>query len=500
MNILLISPPAPRFIIPAAPLGLACLAGALPAHHVQGWDLEAWRWKTAPMTEANDTVAQACALLAQHRPAVVGISVLEDTLEWAVQLGLAAKAAGAVTVAGGLLPTMLPHCVPGVFDYHVRGHGEAPFAALLAWLTGDNPTAPLPPGVGTSVHEADIACPAPYAPSQRTIFDAANHPFHYYEARIVSSMGCVHRCAFCANALLSGRQWQPLPAADVIAQIVAAWADPHIQQIAFSDDQFLGFFPSDSLRALEILQAAERVTRSRPVRWVLQARCDRWLSALAEVPALGVVLSRMSQAFTAPAALHMPPVRGICVDMGVESFLDTRLTGLDKHISAGENIQALEAAYALDIDVGVYMLPFTYNVTLTELSREWTLYTRHVLRHTPTLPAFYAFFQELVPYEATPLYARIQQLGLLRGNAFAFRDPGAAIFYALSMAEIASNQYQSLPLADAVQRIDALLTLAGMLAQYPPARKLAHTITCPGNAFAAWYEALVALLPTMGMA
>ncbi len=491
-RVLLINPSANRFAIPTASLGLARIAAALPPRVlVQGMDLNVFKWifgldppSLLATVENYLLQAQAAGVL----PDLIGFAVYEETVAEATTLARLARRLGINTVAGGIHPTLFPDQMPLEFDFLIRGAGETPFAQLVAELGpadhcacgdlhqhlrhSDHQHAPiaglsLHPSGKDWLHLGDPALPPTPVPLPRSdIFNDFNLAFRYYSARVQSSQGCPFACAFCANAQFA-RVWQPRPVAAVLDEIDQVLRDPAISEITFADDQFLGFSPPDYQRAYQILHALERISRGRNLRINLQVRADQFSKALSACPELAPVIRAINRNFRDPSALismqlHGRPVQGFSLDIGVESFLDERLTRFAKGLTVAANRRAIRLARELGVDLGLYMILFTPEITLEQIEQEFEAYLREFIdTDVFAKAAFLNLFQELVPYQGTPIYQELQKSGQLVPNGpvhgFRFADPRVAAFYLLYLYHTQTGRL------DALQSRDELVGLIRQL-------------------------------------
>jgi radical SAM superfamily enzyme YgiQ (UPF0313 family) len=493
MRILLISPSSNRFYIPTAPLGISYLAAYLePSIQVMGLDLNVLKWiyelDENGIRLSLDRYLQKSGIY-QAKPDLIGITIYQETLPEAVMIAELAKQYQIRTVAGGIFPTLFPDQIPPVFDFLIRGAGEIPFQQLVTSLEhhripfGEPADFQIPglSALGSSgaakcsqprwIHfgaPAPLSLPSKVVP-RREIFEELNLGFSYYSARVLSSHGCPYHCSFCANSSFS-REWRPRPAAEVVAEITALVNQPKISEISFSDDQFFGFKPQDYERAFQILQAIAAISATKNLRVNLQARPDHFLKALDSQPGLAEVIKIINTNFTDPgdikisAKIHGRAVRGFSLDLGVESNLEDRLARFTKGLTAEENRKAIRKARELEVDLGVYMILFTPDLTWEQLRDEWAIYYQEVLASVPfSRAAFFNFFQEWVPYQGTPLYDRLKSEGCLvsQGNVagFRFTDPRVGLFYLLYNYQLQAGLFE-LEKADLLRKMDDLLRIS----------------------------------------
>jgi radical SAM superfamily enzyme YgiQ (UPF0313 family) len=457
IRVLLISPSSTRFYVPTAPLGLSTIAGALSDEvEVCGLDLNVLKWihglDSRGLLGTFEHYLKK-TVNAGVPPSIIGITVYQETLDEAIGIARIAKDYGIPTVAGGIYPTLFPEKITGDFRFIVRGEGTLPFCRLIDVLKEDSSSSTISycrsvPGLACYTQDG-WSHTEPYEPvgfekdhiPNRTIFNHLNMGFRYFSARIQSSKGCPYKCSFCANSEYSKRQWQAREVEEVLAEVVWILQDPNIHEISFADDQFLGCRPVDYCRALAILEGIRRLTKKRNVRINLQVRADQFLRALAEQPRLESVMCSINEDFQddnpeISTRIHGRPVRGFSLDIGLESNLQSRLNKMVKTTKVQDNLKSIEKARDLGLDLGVYMILFTPDLTLEELRKEWKIYRDSVLKSDLfSKAAFFSFFQELIPYQGTQAYRRVKEQGCLveEGNftGFHFQDMRTAAFYLL---------------------------------------------------------------------
>lgn len=506
-RVLLISPSSNRFYVPTAPLGLSLIAGALPPEvEVRGLDLNVYKWALGLDAQAAFAAIEQWFknnARAGMAPDVVGITVYQETLEEAVTYAKLARKYGATTVAGGIYPTLFPDDMPGVFDYLVRGDGVTAFPPLVdaifwkrhgreraedwqipgvflwdrqnnRWLPGEEAVA--------SAHNG------PLLPA-RGIFDELNQGFRYFSARVMSSRGCPYGCSFCVNSELTAREWLPRPVDEVMDEVLNTLINSNISELCFSDDQFFGFCADHYRRAHEILRQIEGITRVRNLRINLQVRADHWLRALECEPGLVETLQAINGNFQDPnpetsIKIHGRPVRGVSLDIGVESNLQQRLDKFAKGLTVETNLAAIRKARELGLDLGVYMILFTPDLSLEQLREEFAIYNREVLQtEVFSKAAFYGFFQELVPYKGTRIYRELQASGDLvekgQFTGFRFRDPRVTVFYILYLDELHRGLLDALATGEElVARIQELLEISALLGRLKTVEPVLEGVRC----------------------
>ena len=505
IRVLLISPSSTRFYVPTAPLGLSTIAGALPEEvEVSGLDLNVLKWVHGLDSQGLlGTIEHYLkkTVNAGMPPSIIGITVYQETLDEAIRIARIAGNYDIPTVAGGIYPTLFPEKIPGDFRFIVRGEGTLPFRRLIDVIKEESS------GLATSHYQSilGLACytqdgwspTEPYRPfgfekdliPNRMVFNMLNMGFRYFSARVQSSKGCPYTCSFCANSEYSKRQWLAREVEDVLTEVVWILQDPNIREISFADDQFLGCRPEDYNRALAILEGIRRLTAKRNIRINLQVRADQFLRALYELPELESVICSINEEFQdenpeISTGIHGRPVRGFSLDIGLESNLQSRLNKMTKTAQVQDNLKAIEKARDLGLDLGVYMILFTPDLTLEELFEEWKIYKELVLRSDVfSKAAFFNFFQELIPYQGTQAYRELKEQGYLvekeNFTGFRFHDMRTAAFYLLYQLKLYQGGFDAATsVCDILQRIDDLLEKSESIGGIPSNTAVLSELVC----------------------
>ena len=276
-RLLLVEPPFYRlygggYALVRLPLSLAYLAQA--ASENTHWDVAAYNADFAPHSEPFDIThltgeGFACfrrslrdldgevwrtvrGALAEHRPAVLGLSVKSSTLEAALSVARLAKASDPRTlvVAGGPHPSATggQMLLDPAVDVCVLGEGEATLVELLralergeplervrglvvrrgARVTGTPPRAPL----------ADLDAlgfPARHAPE--TLLGFADYPPQAF-AHLMATRGCPMNCLFCGSRDVWGRRTRFRSPEHVAAEVDHLRRSMGMSSFHFDDDTF----------------------------------------------------------------------------------------------------------------------------------------------------------------------------------------------------------------------------------------------------------------------
>jgi radical SAM superfamily enzyme YgiQ (UPF0313 family) len=232
MNVLLLSmPDSFEHMAPVAirmPNGaLASIAGNLDGHH---------RVAIADLILAQGQIGPTVArLVREHRPDVVGLSVMTFQRETALKIARLVRqlAPDVRIVAGGYDPSLAPEAYEACADIDVlvRGEGEVTLRELLrAWESGRDgrDIAGLSfRTAGRFVHTANrpVARLAtePLALPNRAARVLQGYTLLGRRVDVVeTSRGCTYDCSFCSIIEMRGRNFHPYPMDRVLADIADA--------------------------------------------------------------------------------------------------------------------------------------------------------------------------------------------------------------------------------------------------------------------------------------
>ncbi|MDO8603597.1 MAG: radical SAM protein [Candidatus Omnitrophota bacterium] len=210
--------------------------------------------------------------LRKLNPDIVGITVLMD--QYASSGHTAAKIAKSINreiivVMGGVYATVNPERAvkDNNIDFVVVGEGEYALRDLIGYVMKKNP---LPQkGVcysldGKIVNTGhadfikdldDIPLPAYHLINFKNYANSAHRksvdsPRKYPYARIMTSRGCPYGCSFCQVEVISGREFRPRSAKNVLDEIAWLKKEYGIKSLIFDDDNLF----TDRQRAKDIFQ------------------------------------------------------------------------------------------------------------------------------------------------------------------------------------------------------------------------------------------------------
>jgi radical SAM superfamily enzyme YgiQ (UPF0313 family) len=216
-------------------LGLTTLAAATP----EEWAVRIVDENVQPLT--FDTPVD-----------VVGVSFMTGLAPRAFEIAEEYRRRGAVTVAGGYHPTLMPDQTAEHFDVVVVGEGEDLWPRVLADVKA---------GRARRIYRSDSPPSlAGRALPRRDLMDAA--PGKYATTSAVQvGRGCAHRCRYCSVTAFHGGQYRARPAAEVIAELRQL-----PRNLMFVDDNLF----ADREVALELMRRMAPLGK----RWVTQGSLE----------------------------------------------------------------------------------------------------------------------------------------------------------------------------------------------------------------------------------
>lgn len=350
--------------------------------------------------------------LARGDVLLVGISVMTGIpVASAVEVSTVARTEyGLPVVWGGPHPTVAPEEVldEQAADFVVRGYGAGALADLAEHLLGRGPPlshiAGLSWGRGAEMrHNAAATGFEELGPDalpyellddtiERYVVSGADRVFPIY-----SSHGCHGACSFCISTVLYrgfSRHWQPVPVADVLAQMEALKRRWGIDYFYLYDDDSL----VEPAHLLELMDAARR--RLPGVRFGLRGvRVDRALA-----------LSDQDLGRLRDGGAHM-------LHLGVESGSDRVLRILNKQITAAQSAELNRRLARVPGLVAAY----NWMLAVPGERHDDLLQTRDLMtrlvRENPRCIYFHP--NRFLPLPGTRLFARAEELGFSRPGTLA---------------------------------------------------------------------------------
>jgi len=348
-----------------APLGLAYLAAALRQSGHEVWlqnRLNMRIWDGLSLAEADHATGR---LIEQISPDLIGISGVTASFGDALAVAELARRVrpGATIVLGGPHATTVPaETLERITaaDCLVMGEGEERIVQLAAGVPPDelngvvwrddgelrqNPwTAPEAP-------IDEIPVPARDLLNMRHLLrDSpwAVRGSHLRCTNLLSSRGCLHRCAFCSEPAYSVRGHRAHSPEYTVAEAKRILADYRVPLLVFTDEDFT----ADRDRVMRLLDLWRREGLARRVRFGVQARAD----GLDEE-----MLAAMKQA----GCLH--------IELGMESGSDRVLKLMNKGCTVAQNRAASEMVQRAGIMLQLNVICGVLGETEAELRASFDL-------------------------------------------------------------------------------------------------------------------------------
>ena len=380
MRVLLVNPPARNYYgqlgFNLLPLGLAYLGASLKAagHEVDALDLQV----------ENRTTSE----IPFHRYDLVGISADTPRFNRAVELGRAAKAAGATVVMGGYHPTFLDWepFQREAADFVIRGEGEEALVSLVDALVRGNGLETIR-GLTYRVNGRIRRNPPAYLIQNldalpfpdRSLFPRQGY-LSTFDGRpvatLVTSRGCPYDCYFCAASRFAGLRWRTRSLDSVLAELELLQKQGYTSFL-FVDD----IFTLSYRRTMDFCQ--EILARHWDIRWWCFSRVD----VLVKHPDM-VQLMALAGART--------------VFLGLESANQATLNHYQKRITIEQQRQAVHLLKRHGIRV--------YGSFILGELHETKRMIRQTIRFARKLRPETCQFSLLTPYPGSRLFQQLERL------------------------------------------------------------------------------------------
>lgn len=169
------------------------------------------------------------------------------------------------------------------------------------------------------------------------------------EALVESTRGCTYRCSFCSippyYEHAHGKRWRERSVENICEELTRLVADfPDVDQISFTDDNFLGFNSRFHDRAIQIAQHMR--TLKPELAFEIVCRVD----AVKPEP------------FRELASLGM-----VGVYLGVESGVQRVLDSFQKKTTVEQNLRAIQILSELGVGCDVGFITFSPGITVSEV-------------------------------------------------------------------------------------------------------------------------------------
>ena len=386
------------------PLGLAYIASVLERKGCEVRVIDANVEKLAP-----DAVT---AILAQQSPDIVCFTVTTPLLPSALAIARRLKhmPRPPILVAGGPHATVLPQDFldDGLFDYIVRGEGEAPMSELIDQLLAGSNDASGIGGIswidrGQIVHNAD----RPFQPNLEPGLypDWSLFPLKRYSSLarrndhslpITTSRGCPFGCTFCYKGIY-GRRLRMRHPEDVVNEWEHLVRRYGVHEIAVLDDAFT-FDIARAIRICELI--VERGLAHVPWSTTNGIRVDN-------------VTPELFQAMRRAGCYR--------VYFGIESGVQSVLDSLKKGITIDQVRRAITLAKQSGLEVGGYFMLGNVGETASDMEA--------TIAFALQLDLDYAQFSIATPYPGTEMFDQVRRGGRLLIRSWEeLATYGAAVF------------------------------------------------------------------------
>ncbi len=332
MKVLLIKPPLNPYLLAPnhdEPLELEYLAAAAAGHDVEILDMRIDRDLDRTLRRFRPDLAGITAYTCDVRAAR---TVLREVKKFSGRIKTAVGGHHATVIPGDFALPVVDAIFIGLADDSFREYvgllaagGDVSGVPNIALVDGDRlvPTerAPFP----TSLDLLPFPDRRPTLKYRRHYRDSLNNR----TGLVVTSRGCPHRCTFCACWKIMEGRYMARNAESIVEEIVRLPDD--VDLVCFADDNTLHNV-ARARRIIELIQ--ERRIRKR---YMMYARAD----TIVRHPDL------------------MEGLRDIGLDyllIGIESFEDETLRGLNKKVTSRTNVEALRLLKRLGIRVSPHLI------------------------------------------------------------------------------------------------------------------------------------------------
>lgn len=277
-------------------------------------------------------------LLNEFKPSIVGFSCTSASILSCLKMAEdAKKISNAITVFGGMHPTILPEETARYndVDYIVAGDGERSFSDMVKSLAEGKEPFNIP-GVGG--YRDNTFHFTPPAPIERNLDalpfpdrDALTHMERHrnYLQAMVASRGCPYKCTFCSGRNITGGIVRYRGMDNVIEEIKYLKEHYGVTHITFYDDAFI-------INKKKIMELCQKLIHEKmEITWSGFTRAD---SANKELLAL------------------MKTAGCIYLGIGVESGSDRTLSKIKKGYTREQAIRGVKLIKESGIDVSINII------------------------------------------------------------------------------------------------------------------------------------------------
>jgi anaerobic magnesium-protoporphyrin IX monomethyl ester cyclase len=370
-----------RSVFRFPPLGISYIAASLRAagHSVTLFDCTFEK-------NRNDALARALAVNAEIVGIYCMVTMVDDSLWFARQLRLQTR----LLLAGGPLPTCDPAPFLEQFDIVVRGEGEQTILDLLNVFQKGSNFVEVPGIVyrkRTGLNgdtEVIYTQDRPFAkdldripfPARELLPNAqyiryARKKYGYSITTVMSTRGCPYQCEFCSNVIFGGAYRERSPG-NVVDEIETALRLGY-DRISFADDVF-------TMKKERVVSVCEEIVqRELRFQWECLGRVD---------------------SLDTPTALKMKQAGCTRIYFGIESADEEILQLMNKRITPGQALKAVEIARAAGLEVGAFFILFYPGDTNDTVLR--------TLHFATSLPLDYLGLSMPYPLPGTALFERVR--------------------------------------------------------------------------------------------
>jgi anaerobic magnesium-protoporphyrin IX monomethyl ester cyclase len=370
-----------RSVFRFPPLGISYIAASLHAagHSVTLLDCTFEK-------NRNDALARALAVKAEIVGIYCMVTMLDDSLWFARQLRQQTR----LLLAGGPLPTCDPVPFLEQFDIVVLGEGEQTILDLLDTYPEGSNLVEIPGIVYRKRAGLDgdagivYTKERPFAkdldslhfPARELLPNAqyiryARKKYGYSITTVMSTRGCPYQCEFCSNVIFGGSYRERSPG-NLVDEIEAALRLGY-DRISFADD----VFTRKKNRVVSVCE--EILQRGLRFQWECLGRVD---------------------SLDVSTAIKMKQAGCTRIYFGIESADEDILRLMNKKITPGQALKAVETARAAGLEVGAFFILFYPGDTNDTVLR--------TLHFATSLPLDYLGLSMPYPLPGTALFERVR--------------------------------------------------------------------------------------------
>ena len=392
------------------------------------------------------------AVIQELQPRLVGFSLIfQYALDEFHHLmsTLRTNGVSAHFTAGGHFPSLNPEATLNLMpelDSVVRFEGELTLAELLSEL--DDPGAWQ--HIGSLAYRSGTEIVL--TPLRPLITDLDSLPYVYRDtarqsacgirmASMLASRGCLFNCSFCSIRQFYGKPTGPLrrvrsPQA-VVDEMVQLYHEHNVRFFSFQDDDFAARTNKQRAWLHEFMACLAASGLTQDTKWKISCRVDD----------------------LDPDTLEKMITHGLmAVYLGVESGSNEGLRTLNKHVTAAQNLAAIELIKHHDMALGIGFMLFDPSSTIATLQDNVRF-----LREIGEDGYFPINFCKMLPYTGTPVETQLRNEGRLTGTIthpdYDFSDPKVNWYAFLVQRIFTKRNFTSSGLVSRLHQLDFDLRL-----------------------------------------